>query len=89
MAKSLIDSKIDEKRENEKEKDENYDYNNFKAEYNKEIVEAKNQKDVLNYTEVKEDETLGEAVETVVEFKEPKNCTAEEKKGIGNFFNNK
>ncbi|EFA06362.1 hypothetical protein TcasGA2_TC009238 [Tribolium castaneum] len=83
MAKSLIDSKMEEKRENEKDKDENYDYNNFKAEYNKDVAEAKKQKDTLNYTEVKEDETVGEAIGTVVDFKEAKNCTAEEKKGIG------
>ncbi|KAH0817794.1 hypothetical protein GEV33_004998 [Tenebrio molitor] len=88
MAKSLIESKIERKREEEEEdqstdKIENYDYKNFRAEYKAEIETEKKQKNTLNFTDVKEDESLEEAVEKVVEFTEAKNCTAEEKKGIG------
>ncbi|RZC39219.1 hypothetical protein BDFB_007510, partial [Asbolus verrucosus] len=89
MAKSLIDSKIERKREEEKDNQENekvehYDYNSFKAEYDADVKKAQKQNDTLNFTDVKEDESLKEAVENIVDFnKEPKNCTAEEMKGIG------
>jgi hypothetical protein len=87
MAKSLIESKMERKREEEEDqstdKIENYDYKNFRAEYKAEIETEKKQKNTLNFTEVKEDESLEEAVEKVVEFTEAKNCSAEEKKGIG------
>nr|CAI5863591.1 unnamed protein product [Callosobruchus analis] len=62
----------------------NYDYAQMKAEYNKLAEEAARSKETLNYTEVKEDETPKEAVETAVDFKKiSKNCTEQEKRGIG------
>lgn len=89
MAKTLIDEKIEQKRDNEdKNQDIAYDYNNFKAEYNQEVKEAQFKTETLNFTDPKEDESVEDAVEAVVEIKEPKNCTEEEMKGIGLYFEN-
>ncbi|XP_063905573.1 uncharacterized protein LOC135124444 [Zophobas morio] len=86
MAKRLIDSKIKRKREEEKqveEKVENYDYGSFKTAYQKEVEAERQSKDKFNYTDVKEDETVEEAVDAVMEFKDAKNCSAESNRGIG------
>lgn len=61
-----------------------YDYNNFKAGYDKEIKDAENSGDTLKYSTVKEEESLKDAVKEMIDFrKTPKNCTAEEMNGIG------
>ncbi|VEN64790.1 unnamed protein product [Callosobruchus maculatus] len=71
------------KRADEETTEANYDYAHMKAEYNKLAEEAARSKETLNYTEVKEDETPKEAVETAMDLKVPKNCTEQEKLGIG------
>ncbi|KAJ8958930.1 hypothetical protein NQ318_019700 [Aromia moschata] len=63
---------------------ENYDYANLKAEYNKEVKMAAKSKETLKYSTVKEDESFKDSAKALVNFKQkPRNCTAEEAKGIG------
>ncbi|KAJ8915646.1 hypothetical protein NQ315_003430 [Exocentrus adspersus] len=62
----------------------NYDYKNFKAEYENNIKAAVKANDTVKYTTVKEDESVKDSVKAMVDFKKtPRNCTAEEMKGIG------
>lgn len=87
MAKDLINSKIQEKREEENVETstkEDYDYNNFKLEYEKEITNEKNTNETANLTDIKEDESFKDAVNTILKFNNvTKNCTEEERVGIG------
>lgn len=92
MSKSVLESKIQGKREKQilkvintvDKSDENYDYAHFKAEYNEDIKIAERSNNTLNHTEAKEEESVKEAMQKMVDFKEtPRNCTKEETKGIG------
>lgn len=93
MSTSLVNAKIDERREEQilkvinmtdKNKDENYDYGHFKAEYIDEVKLEEKSNSTLNHTEVEEEETIKEAMHKMVDFKETsRNCTEEERKGIG------
>lgn len=87
MAKDLINSKIQEKREDkntETSTKEDYDYKNFKLEYEKEIAREKISNQSANLTDIKEDESFSDAINTIIKFnKETKNCTQEERVGIG------
>lgn len=74
----------DEEETADKNDSVNYDYNSLKAGYDKEIKEAKDSADTLKYSTVKEEESLKDSLKEMVDFKKtPKNCTAEEMKGIG------
>lgn len=93
MSKQITDRQVNSTREevkilavnNMKTPSENdYDYNSLESEYKKELKNVINSNDTLNHTEAKEEELMKEAVNKLVDFKEtPRNCTEEEKKGIG------
>ncbi|XP_057660856.1 uncharacterized protein LOC130896645 isoform X2 [Diorhabda carinulata] len=63
--------------------DENYDYLKLQAEFDKQIKEVVKSNDTLNYTDVKEEESVKDILKELVEIKKPRNCTEEERKGIG------
>lgn len=92
MAKYAVNEKVNAKREEEKvlavknmtgsEKD--YDYSQLEKEYKEEMKTAIKSNETLNHTEAKEEEVVKEAMQKLVDFKEtPRNCSEEEKKGIG------
>lgn len=93
MAKHITDKQVSSKREevqiiavkNMGESSENdYDYRNLESAYKEELKNLVNSNETLNHTEVKEEELIKEAVNKLVDFKEtPRNCSEEEKKGIG------
>ncbi|CAH0552132.1 unnamed protein product [Brassicogethes aeneus] len=61
----------------------NYDYNTYEIEFKKNLEKRENLSSTLNATDVAEDETLKDAAGTLIDFKKPINCTAEENRGIG------
>lgn len=63
--------------------DVNYDYSKYKAEYESDEQQVVKSNNTYNYTDVKEEESVGDALKTITDLKEPKNCTKEEIKGIG------
>lgn len=63
--------------------DPNYDYGHLKAEYDAQEKKVALSNNTFNYTDVKEEESVDDAVKAVMDFKEPKNCTKEELTGIG------
>lgn len=93
MAQYTMSQKVEAKREEEAVldvknltdiKEPDYDYSSFKEEYKKQIKVALHSNETLNHTEVKEEEMVKEAVHKLIDFKEtPRNCTEEEKRGIG------
>lgn len=94
MARGAANQKLEQKRGQEEVlrvvnmtgnvKELNYDYANFKAEYVDEVRVAKVSNETLNYTDVKEQESVKEMMGQMVDFKKtPRNCTEEERKGIG------
>lgn len=94
MAQYTINEKVNSKREEErvlavknitgKSSGNDYDYSNLEAEYQNQMKDVINSNDTLNHTEAKEEEMVKEAMHKLVDFKEmPRNCTEEEKKGIG------
>lgn len=98
MAQYTVNEKVNAKREEEKVLDvknvngkssqKDYDYSNLEAEYKKQFNEALKSNETLNHTEAKEEEMVKEAMHKLVDFEEtPRNCTEEEKKGIGEILN--
>lgn len=94
MAQYSINEKVNSKREEEKilavknitslSSKNDYNYINLEAEYKKQLQNAIKSNETLNHTETKEEELVNEAVHKLVDFKEtPRNCTEEEKNGIG------
>lgn len=71
------------RRETEEQEDPNYDYESLKQEYEAAVIESKLSNKTLNFTDVKEDESVKEALEIIVKSKIPGNCTEEEMSGIG------
>lgn len=95
MSAHIVAEKIEEKRQEEQVlavknitapiKKIDYDYASFQADYINQVQTARKSNETLNYTDVKEEETVKEAVNKMMDFKEtPRNCTKEETKGIGN-----
>nr|XP_022905651.1 uncharacterized protein LOC111417562 [Onthophagus taurus] len=79
MAKSVVDREVMErngatKNEGKREKNLNYDG---------EVVKFKTDNDTLKFEDVKEEESVNDAVDKIIDFEEPLNCTEEEAKGIG------
>lgn len=63
----------------EETEEEVYDYENFRAEYDQQMEDAKISNMTFNYTDSGEpEETAGDAIKKIVEFDMPKNCTKEE-----------
>lgn len=94
MAQYTINEQVNSKREQEqvlavknitgKTVENEYDYVNLEAEYKKQMKNAIQSNDTLNHTEAKEEELVKDAMHKLVDFNEiPRNCTEEEKKGIG------
>lgn len=91
MTQYTINEKINSKREEELARNitefkssADYDYSKLESEYQKQMKNAIQLNDTLNHTEAKEEELIKEAMHKLVDFKEtPRNCTEEEKKGIG------
>ncbi|CAH1956274.1 unnamed protein product [Acanthoscelides obtectus] len=81
------DERLKESKKHKRADDEttevSYDYAQMKAKYNELVEETARSNETLNYTEIKEDETPKEAVGAVLDMKVPKNCTEQEKSGIG------
>lgn len=68
--------------------EQNYDYNSLKEEYYSNIKKTEILNDTLNYTEIKDEESLKDALASVIGNKNVRNCTIEERQGIGNFIIN-
>lgn len=65
-------------------KQDDYNYEELKREYELEMQDPVNLNQTFNYTDIREKESVKDALETVVDFNTPpKNCTGEESKGIG------
>ncbi|XP_023016667.2 uncharacterized protein [Leptinotarsa decemlineata] len=80
---AIISEEHKEKRDDKVEnKDENYDYSKLKQEYKEELKTIVKSNETLNYTDTKEEESLKESVRSLIK-KPLRNCTDEEKKGIG------
>ncbi|CAG9863411.1 unnamed protein product [Phyllotreta striolata] len=72
------------KREDQVSTEDNYDYNKLKEQFDNEVKQASVSNETVNYTNVKEDESIKDSIKTFLDIgKEPKNCTNEERKGIG------
>lgn len=87
-----IDKFEKEKRQEPVPQDEdyvNYDYSALKADYEAEVAKEKVAKDTLKYKDVKEEETVKDAIKTALIFSAAKNCTEEEMKGIGQLNNSR
>ncbi|XP_063981832.1 uncharacterized protein LOC135164949 [Diachasmimorpha longicaudata] len=64
--------------------EEEYDYEKFKAEYYQQLEDMNVQNLTHNFTNTEEaEETPGDALKKIVEFKIPRNCTREELTQIG------
>lgn len=79
----MIKNNTDDINDDNEYNDINYDYSKYKAEYDSDEQTVIKSNNTYNYTDVKEEETVGEAFKTITDFKEPKNCTKEEMQGIG------
>lgn len=69
--------------EGDEDYDVNYDYAKFKAEYDSDEKNIVQSNKTYNYTDVKEEESVNDALKVISDFKEAKNCTEEEMRGIG------
>ncbi|XP_049826513.1 uncharacterized protein LOC109598173 [Aethina tumida] len=70
-------------RRSENASDVNLDYAELEREYKAQLRKKAHSNNTVNATEIKEDESLKDALGTLVDFKKSKNCTDEERKGIG------
>ncbi|XP_072390544.1 uncharacterized protein [Diabrotica undecimpunctata] len=61
----------------------NYDYESLKAEFKNEVKDAIRSNETLNYTTVREDEGIKDSIKSLMGQKVTRNCTEEERKGIG------
>ncbi|XP_050508625.1 uncharacterized protein LOC126885875 isoform X2 [Diabrotica virgifera virgifera] len=61
----------------------NYDYESLKAEFKNEVQDAIRSNETLNYTTVREDEGIKDSFKSLIGQKMTRNCTEEERKGIG------
>jgi hypothetical protein len=63
---------------------EEYDYDKFRNDYYDEVQAAQHSNTSFNYTEKgKSEETIGDAINEIVDFKKPKNCSKEEDRNFG------
>jgi hypothetical protein len=63
---------------------EQYDYEKFKSDYYNEVQEAQHSNTSFNYTiKGKYEETIGDAINEIVDFHKPKNCSMEEERNFG------
>ncbi|KAJ8977157.1 hypothetical protein NQ317_015480 [Molorchus minor] len=83
-AKALKGNEKQKREDLAKRDSQNYDYMNFKAEYENNVKQEQKSNDTVRYSTVKESESLRDSAKELIAFKEtPRNCTAEEMKGIG------
>lgn len=73
------------KREENKTQVEEYDYSAMKQEYEENIQVIKISNNTLNFTDVEEEESVKDAVKSLVESKKKLNCSLEEQRGIGRY----
>lgn len=86
MVKNVIEMKINEKRSSDSnDEDKDYDYARLHREYEDDLKREEKSKKVLKYVDVKEEESVKDSIKNIATFKEVKNCTKEEMKGIGNY----
>nr|CAD7571300.1 unnamed protein product [Timema californicum] len=70
--------------ENSNISDQVYDYNQFKDEYNQDVQEKVKRNLAFNYTDKgKPEETVEEAVDKIVDFETPVNCSVEMARNFG------
>lgn len=83
MVKMQVEFKEDENR-SQRFISQDYDYAKFKQEYDSDMKKAQGDNDTLDFVDVKEEESVKDMVKNLVNFTQtPRNCTAEEVKGIG------
>ncbi|KAL3287109.1 hypothetical protein HHI36_001590 [Cryptolaemus montrouzieri] len=63
--------------------DVEYNYDEMKARFDEDLAKEKTSENILNYKEVKEEETARDSLKTIWREKDEINCTIEEMKGIG------